>query len=286
MRYIGTHLGGGLKNVQATIQKLNMNTIQWMPSAPMRWAAKDFLQEQVLDAYTAFSQTPVKKVLLNGVYLINLARGDSQLFHLSKLSLISYLNFQYEFEKLESADDTDMEILGVCFHPGSAIDLTAEQGLERVIYGINWVLENSKGGKLLIESTAGAGNIMGDTLEELAKMREGTDDKSRVGFVLDTQHMFASGYNWTENPDEIINNIDSTIGIKNIASFHLNDSMSDCGSHKDRHADLFEGKIGESLKYLINHDKLRDIPFIMETPALKGEDGVTSEYQKLLSATK
>lgn len=286
MRYIGTHLGGGLNHVLEITKELNMNSTQWMPSAPMRWAAKNFTQEQIQTAHDTFKNSSILRVLLHGVYLINLARGDKQLFHLSKLSLISYLDFQYEIEKLIGIDKAKYEILGVCFHPGSAIDLSEEDGLNRVIYGINWSLEHSKGGRLLIESTAGAGKIMGDTLEEMAKMREGVEQKERVGFVLDTQHMFASGYDWVNNLETVIKNIDDTIGIDNVKCFHLNDSMTELGSHKDRHADLFEGKIGSALENVINHPKFKDIPFIMETPALKGDEGIETEFLKLKSAVK
>jgi len=290
MKYIGTNIGGGIPKCLITAKKLNVDTIQMMPTAPMRWSSKEISDEIVDNFVQNLLDNPIKKILMHGIYLINLARGDSQLFHLSKLSLVTYLNFQSRVEqKITSlpAEDkarisNEFEILGTCFHPGSAKDLGVEESLDRVIYGINWVLENSPKGMLLLESTAGAGNVMGDTFEELAKMRQGAEQKSRVGFVIDTQHTFASGYDWVNDLEGVVSAMDQIIGIENVKAIHLNDSMPALSSHKDRHANIGDGNIGmDSIMKIITHKKLTNIPFILETPALKDEDGILAELAKL-----
>lgn len=284
MRYLGAHVSaaGGLVNAIKNGEALSINSIQTMLSAPMRWALKEIAQEQVDEMAAAQKDSGVKKLLIHGIYLVNLARKDKQMFHLSKMSLVNHLDALWRLEKAVKKVGGDLDILGLTFHPGSAKDLTPEEGVKRISYGLNWVLDKVEGGMLLLESSAGSGNIMGDTLEELRGMYEGVEQKERVGYVLDTQHMFVSGYDWRNNLDGVVNQIDSTLGLENVRCFHLNDSMKPFDSHRDRHADLGEGEIGlEAISGIVNHPKLRSIPFILETPALKTFDGSVKEVNRL-----
>ena len=288
MRYYGAHVtsAGGHENAIVQAEKYGINSIQIMPTAPMRWALKDIDIKQVENFVKAQKGSIVKKLLLHCVYLINLAREDKQMFHLGKMSLVTYLKYIEEITKRTTSDD--LEVLGVTFHPGSAKDLTPEEGLKRITYGLNWILEQVPGkSMILLESSAGSGAIMGDTLEELAAMREGVEDKSRVGYVLDTQHMFVSGYDWRTDLEGIVNKIEKTIGLENVKCFHLNDSMMDFESHKDRHENLGKGKIGlEAITAIVNHPKLKNIPFILETPALKSDKTMGEEIKTLKSIVK
>jgi deoxyribonuclease-4 len=287
MRLIGAHIGGGLSKSIQTANKYNINSIQMMPSAPMRWSAKEIPETQIETFIKNSAGTSVKEILLHGVYLTNLATGNPQFFHLGKLSLLSYLNCAHKMSEFAKKYNPELHIIGACFHPGSAKDMPVEDALKQVIEGMNWVLEQSTGGELLIEMTAGAGNVMGDTLEEVAAMREGIEQKSRVGYVIDTQHTFASGYDWIKDLDNTVDSIDKIIGIENVKAFHLNDSMYELGAHKDRHANLGEGKLGlDAITGIINHPKLKHIPFILETPNLKDELGIGKEMEVLRGIAK
>jgi deoxyribonuclease-4 len=287
MRYLGAHIIGGLSNSGKIAAKLNINAIQMMPSAPMRWAAKEIPEAQIESFITDTKGSAIKKILLHGVYLTNLATSSEQNYHLGKLSTVSYVNCAAKMQEFANSINPGLEILGVCFHPGSAKDLGKEEGIKRIINGMNWVLGETKEGMLLIEMTAGAGNVMGDTLEEVAAMRAGVEQKNRVGYVIDTQHTFASGYDWINDLDNIVSKIDSAIGLENVKAFHLNDSKYELGAHKDRHENLGDGKIGlEAITTLINHPKLKQIPFIMETPNLKSEDGIGAAVDFLKSIAK
>jgi len=282
MKHLGVHLGGGIENIAKVSTQLGINTIQMMPTAPIRWVSKDLPEEQAVKTASALKTTPIKKVLMHGIYLINLARKDKQLFHLSKISLVYYLNFAEALKK--QLNSTDIEILGICFHAGSVKDLPEKESFDRVQQGLNWILQEAPKGDLLLETSAGAGGIIGDTLEELAQMRESAEQKDRIAYVLDTQHMFASGYDWVNDLDGVINKIESILGLDKIKCIHLNDSAVECGSHKDRHANLGDGKIGEEgIKRILKHEKLKNIPFILETPDLKGIEGIEREYKRLLS---
>lgn len=297
MRYLGAHINGGFSRAFDLSEKLDINSVQVMPTAPMRWSLKDIPVEKAAllsdeKAVENLKRSPLKKILLHGVYLINLARKDKQKFHLSKMSLLTYLQFSEQLDQIIKKSELDLDVLGTCFHPGSVIDQTESEAIKRIGYGINWIFNKAEENgvtesKLLLESTAGAGNVMGDTVEELARMKDEVEDKyqERVGFVLDTQHMWASGYNWKEDLNVVMDKVESSLGWENIASIHLNDSMTDFASNKDRHADLGEGKIGEdAIKALINHEKIVEnkVPVIMEVPSLKDENGIKTQMQKLV----
>lgn len=285
MRYVGAHVSasGGLRNCIKNGEALGVNTIQTMFSAPMRWSTKEIPQTEIEQTIEAANSSSVKKILFHGVYLINLARKEKQMFHLSKLSVATHIDAARRLAEEAEAKGVDLEVLGVTFHPGAAKDLTPEEGIERISYGLNWIIDEvSGGGMILLESSAGAGAVMGDTLEELAAMRDGVDKKERVGYVLDTQHMFVSGYDWVNELEAVIGKIESVLGLENVKCFHLNDSMKPFNSKKDRHANLGEGEIGmEIITSLVNHPKLKNIPFVLETPGLKTVETAQLEVDKL-----
>jgi deoxyribonuclease-4 len=251
----------------------------------MRWATKDVPKEQVEAFVKAQRGSVLKKYLIHGIYLTNLARQDKQLFHLGKMSVATYLKYLEDVRKMADDNGNDLDIIGVTFHPGSAKDLTQEEGVKRISEGLNWINDQVPGKQMmLLESSAGAGAIMGDTLEELAAMRDGVENKDRVGYVLDTQHMFVSGYDWQNDLEGVVKKIDSILGLELVKCFHLNDSQYEINAHKDRHANIGEGKIGEeALKEVINHPKLKNIPFILETPALKADETMGEEVKRLMS---
>ncbi len=271
--YLGAHVssGGGIENSIKEGDRYEINSIQIMPTAPMRWATKSIAQEDINRFVEQLKGSGVKKILIHGIYLTNLAREDKQLFHLGKMGLVVYLDFANRVEELIKKNSLDVEILGVCFHPGSQKELNYEDSLERISYGIDWVLDEVGGNQwLLIESTAGTGTNMGRSFTELKNMRDGCKGKDRVGYVLDTQHTYAGGYDWVNDIDSVVGEIGETLGFNRVKSIHINDSMAVLGSNKDRHANLGKGKLGSDTVYNILHRKeFREIPFILETPALK-----------------
>ena len=283
--YLGIHVSssGGIQNSITNGEKYGVNSIQIMPTAPMRWATKLITDEQIDIFLDTLEKSSIKKILIHGIYLTNLAREDKQLFHLGKMGLVVYLDFAERVAKGIKERKIDSEILGVCFHPGSQKELSYEDSLERISYGMQWVLDEVKGSqKLLIETTAGTGGNLGRNFTELRLMREGVKDKQRIGFVMDTEHTYASGYDWVNNFDGVVEDMDRELGIQNVKAIHLNDSMVECGSNKDRHANLGEGKLGENtISRILHYKKFKDTPFILETPALKGDATIPDEVKML-----
>jgi deoxyribonuclease-4 len=285
MRLLGAHVStaGGLSNAIKNGQELGINTIQIHPTAPQRWATKLPSSEDIKNFVLAQKESDIKMLFAHAIYLINLAQPEKQKFHLSKMSLVTYLDLFKEITHIAKEEDADIQTGGVVVHPGSGIHYpTEKEALDRCVYGINWILENATFGTLLLEASAGAGQVIGDQLEELATLRDGSEQKDRVKFCLDTQHMFVSGYNWTDKLEGIITQIEQTIGLENVALVHLNDSKTPHASKKDRHENLGEGLIGEeTIKKIINHPKLKNIPMVMETPNLKDIETAKTEVAKL-----
>ena len=288
--YLGIHVSssGGIQNSITNGEKYGVNSIQIMPTAPMRWATKLITDEQIGIFLDTLERSSIKKILIHGIYLTNLAREDKQLFHLGKMGLVVYLDFAERVAKGIKERKIDSEILGVCFHPGSQKELSYEDSLERISYGMQWVLDEVKGSqKLLIETTAGTGGNLGRNFTELRLMREGVKDNERVGFVMDTEHTYASGYDWVNNFDGVVEDMDRELGIQNVKAIHLNDSMVECGSNKDRHANLGEGKLGENtISKILHYKRFKDTPFILETPALKGDATIPDEVKMLMKLAK
>lgn len=283
--YLGAHVSsaGGIENAIKEGDKYGINAIQMMPTAPMRWATKKIPDESIEKFVSQMEGSGVKKILLHGIYLTNLGRADKQLFHLGKMGLAVYLDFANRVTRLIRERGIDTEILGVCFHPGSKKELSYEETLERISYGIDWVLDEVGGDQLLlIESTAGTGGNLGRNFTELLQMREGSKGKERVGFVLDTQHTYAAGYDWVNNIEGVVEEIGKTLTFDLVKAIHLNDSMMNLGSNKDRHANLGEGKLGEdTIRSILHRKELKDIPFLLETPALKSGNSMAEEIEKL-----
>jgi len=288
--YLGIHVSssGGIQNSIKNGQKYGVNSIQMMPTTPMRWATKLIPDEDIEIFLDELEKSDIKKILLHGIYLTNLAREDKQLFHLGKMGLVVYLDFAEKVARGIKKRKIDSEVLGVCFHPGSQKELSYEESLERISYGMQWVLDEVGGTqKLLIETTAGTGGNLGRSFTELRMIREGVKERERVGFVVDTEHTFASGYDWVNDFRNVVDELDRELGIENVKAIHLNDSMVECGSNKDRHANLGEGKLGDmTISNILHEPKFRDIPFLLETPALKDEKTIPAEVEKLKALAK
>lgn len=153
------------------------------------------------------------------------------------------------------------------FHPGSHVGQGAENGIRLIAQLLNEVLTEEQSTVVLLETMAGKGSEMGRSFRELRAIMDLVEQKDKIGVCLDTCHVWDAGYDIAAHPDEVLEEFDQVIGLKCLKAVHLNDSMNERGSHKDRHAKIGEGKIGlEALVRLIRHPALCGIPFILETP--------------------
>ncbi|MFM1847084.1 MAG: hypothetical protein RL417_558 [Pseudomonadota bacterium] len=267
-----------MENALINAQELGVNTIQLHPAPPQRWNAKPYPAHYADKFNELRPSSGVEKVFFHGIYLINLANPDPQQLHLSRTSLVHHL-------ELTARIHGD----GVIFHVGTAKHAADEaSALRQAAESVNWIMDQSPApARLLLEVAAGAGSIIGDKVEELAEIYAQVEQKDRVGFALDSQHLWASGYDLTHELDSIIDNFDRTLTIDKIWAIHLNDSKTPLASKKDRHENLGDGEIGrDTLSAFVNHEKLRHIPFILETPGLKEMETAKAEVEKLKEIAK
>lgn len=275
MRCYGCHVSaaGGLENAIKNGRDLGVNSIQIHPSPPQRWNLAPYPDGYEDRFIRERGDSGILHVFFHAIYLINLATPDLRKLKLGKLSLSHDLDLI-----------TRIGGDGVIVHVGSMKDQKDEDaGYRQVISAINAILDDTpNGGQLLLEVAAGSGKIIGADIAELARIYNGVEKKDRVGFALDSQHMWASGYDWQNNLDAIVDQVSVVLGLEKIGAIHLNDSKTECGSRRDRHENLGDGRIGaETLSQLITHPKLHHIPFILETPALKSITTAKGEVKKL-----
>ncbi len=150
------------------------------------------------------------------------------------------------------------------------MESSEEEAIEAVTQGINEAFKRVRNSAiLLLENTAGQGSEIGSTFEQIRAIIERVDENERVGICLDTAHSFEAGYDLSKKDgiEGTLEALDHTVGLTRLHLFHLNDSKTPLGSHKDRHWHIGEGYIGlKGFRHLINHPLVRHLPGIMETP--------------------
>ncbi len=159
-------------------------------------------------------------------------------------------------------------------HMGSHLGAGRALGISRITSAIEAALPSSEGTMILLETTSGSKNSIGGTFEDLAEVMDGVGS-DLLGVCLDTCHVFAAGYDirTPEMVDATLKALDSTVGVENLLLIHLNDSLGDLGSGLDRHEHIGMGKIGiDGFIAIINDNRVRDLPMIMETPVDERRD--------------
>lgn len=166
------------------------------------------------------------------------------------------------------------------FHPGSHVGQGIEKGIELIVNQLNEVLFEDMTTTVLLETMAGKGTEVGSKFQELKEILDGVTLNEKMGVCLDTCHVFDGGYDIKDNLEDVLEEFDKIIGIHKLKAIHLNDSKNFLGCHKDRHEKIGEGGIGlDTLVGVINHPKLKDLPFFLETP--NDLDGYKAEISLL-----
>lgn len=242
--------------------RLGANTFQIFSSSPRQWKASVPSATAIQLLHNAREKHDLFPLVIHDNYLINLASADEEI---RRKSIEAFRG------ELVRAIAIGAEFLVA--HPGNYKGLSIEQGLHNVLAGIAEAGQGLVFGKLmlLIECTAGAGAQLGGRFEELHVLREFAPKLTElpVGFCLDTCHLLASGYDITTEAGlhETLTEADRLLGLDNVHVIHANDSKGALGSHLDRHQNIGEGHIGiEAFRRIVNHPRLRDKAFILETP--------------------
>lgn len=156
-------------------------------------------------------------------------------------------------------------------------------GIEWIINGLNEVLDqDSTDVKIALETMAGKGNECGFTFEQLKKIYSGINKKSRIGYCMDTCHIWDAGYD-LHDFEKVLNDFDSILGLENLLCMHINDSKNVLGAHKDRHENIGKGHIGFDILYsIVHHPKLENVTKILETPFIDKK----APYKEEISALR
>lgn len=176
-----------------------------------------------------------------------------------------------EFARMTLADDLKrMEYLPgnyYNFHPGSHTEQGMEVGVSQIAETLNAILKPEQHTTVLLETMSGKGSEVGGRFEELREILDRVALNTQMGVCMDTCHISDAGYDIAGDIDGVLTEFDRVIGLERLKAVHINDSMNPLGAHKDRHARIGEGYLGEAaFGRVINHPALRDLPFILETP--------------------
>ncbi|EQD78422.1 apurinic endonuclease Apn1, partial [mine drainage metagenome] len=182
--------------------------------------------------------------------------------------------------EIDRADSLGVNLL--TYHPGSRKDATLKQGISNIVSILNSVLSEHQNVKLLIENSAGQGNSVGKTFQELAEIIDGVVLKDKIGICFDTCHAWAAGYELVseEGYRDTMDELKKDLGLKYLLGFHMNDSKKGKGSNVDRHEQIGLGTIGiKGFKNFIYDKEINGKPMILETP--KGEEGYMEDIKML-----
>lgn len=270
---IGCHISiaGGIFEAPKRAHDLGCECMQIFTRSPQGGKAPELTPELIQEFKLKAKSYNLKATYIHTPYYINFASENNR---------IRYGSVSVVRDELERGN-----LLGakyVMTHLGTAKDLGQKEAVEKTIEMLSKALEGYTGKtKLILENSAGAGEIIGDDLSELSQIIKSVNSKSIAGICLDTQHSFASGYDWRDFK-KTLTRIEKEIGLKNIKLFHANDSLTECNSKKDRHAHIGEGLIGsDAFKNIVAFAQKNEIDMILET-----QHDRVSEDIKLLRSFK
>jgi deoxyribonuclease-4 len=271
---LGAHVStaGGVRNAPGRGTEIGATAIQVFTKQPNRWAEPTCGPEEVRAFAEGVRARAIGFANAHDSYLINLATPDPEL---RAKSLASF--------KAELRRSVHLGLDAVVTHPGNATDGNRERALAQNAALIEEALAEVPGPtRVLLETTAGSGSVLGATFEELAEMiaRISPEHRLRVGVCVDTCHVYSAGYDLRGDYDGVMARLADVVGLDRVRLFHLNDSQTPFASRRDRHAGIGEGSLGdEPFRRLMNDERFTAVPKVLETP--KGDDPVANDRRNL-----
>jgi deoxyribonuclease IV len=271
---LGAHVStaGGCRNAPGRAAAIAANAIQVFTKQPNRWAEVEIGADECAAWSEAVREHGVDFANAHDSYLINLATADPILRDRSYSAFVG---------ELRRAEGLGLDALVT--HPGNATDGDRGRALVQNAELVERALEAVPGCcMVLLETTAGAGSVLGATFEELAEIiaRIGPAARERVGICVDTCHVWAAGYDLVGDYEGVMARLEDTVGLSRLRLFHLNDSLGGLASRKDRHAGIGEGTLGdEPFRRIMTDPRFAATPKVLETP--KGDDQVTADRANL-----
>jgi deoxyribonuclease-4 len=270
----GAHVSsaGGIDTAIDRIEAIGGDCVQVFTQSPRMWRPTNHKPEAIERFKARRAEAGIGGVVCHALYLCNLAAPDNEIYEKSIATMRATMDAAVAIE----AD-------AVIFHVGSHLGAGFEAGRKRVIKAMAQILERCEGDTwLCMENSAGTGGTIGRSLEELATLVDGLDRHPRLGICLDSCHLYASGYDVTDPVlvDELVGQVDATIGLDRLRALHVNDSQTQLGSNRDRHANILEGELGEGLGAFLAHPAFQDQSIYLEV-AGSGSGPDEHELRKL-----
>lgn len=271
----GAHMSvaGGLENAFEAGVAVGCDCLQVFVKNQRQWSAPALKDEQVAAYREAAERTGLTPVVAHASYLINLASPDAANRSRGIAAVVDEL---IRCERLG--------IGGLVLHPGAHMDEGVDAGIARIADGLNQAHRKTDGftTRVLLETTAGQGSAIGHELAHLSRIIETVESPDRLGVCIDTCHVFAAGYE-ISNENAYASFMDELTSLRlldRVACLHVNDSKGACGSRLDRHDHIGKGKIGrKGFAPIIRDPRLAHVPRILETP--KGKDGRGTDFDRV-----
>ena len=274
MLYIGNHTTSskGYTAMAKQIIANGGNTFAFFTRNPRGGRAKAINEKDIQQFLALAKEHHFGKIVAHAPYTMNACAAREELRDFARET------FRDDLRRMEYTPGNYYN-----FHPGSHVGQGAETGIRKIAKILNDVLTDDQSTTVLLETMSGKGSEVGRNFQEIRSILDLVEHKEKMGVCLDTCHVWDGGYDIVHDLDGVLDEFDQIIGLSRLKAVHLNDSLNDLGSHKDRHAKIGEGKIGlEALINVIRHPALEGIPFILETP--NDDEGWTREIALLRDA--
>ncbi len=262
---IGSHVSynakeGLLGSVKEALS-YKANSFMFYTGAPQNTKRNPIDKNLTNQAFIEMEKNGIDKnnVIVHAPYIINLANKEKE-------------EFSIQFLKQEIKRVEELGFNKLVLHPGSHVGVGTKEGIKQIIHALNNVITKEQSVVILIETMAGKGSECGKTFDEIKEIIDNVKFPDKIGVCMDTCHIHDAGYD-ISNFDDILTEFDKKIGLYKLQCIHINDSKNDINTHKDRHENIGFGKIGfDNLLKVINHEKLKSVPKILETPYIGLED--------------
>lgn len=269
---------GGLHKAIEKADRFGFEVAMFFIGSPHTWWLPQLTEEEVSRYTQTLTDSSVQKTYAHGLYLANLASPDPKIYKNSIRSLTI---------TMQNGEKVGIE--GVIFHLGSHRGTSVQAGLERVIDGMQEILDKSPGKtKLIMENSVQQKDKVGTNLAELGHVLNQLNSP-RVSVCYDTCHGFAMNYNYADPTsfETLLSDINLHIGLDRLDCMHINDSQTELGSHIDRHANLGKGYIGlKGFEQIVNEPSFQDLDFILEVPGQDNHGPTQSDLQLFKSLIK
>jgi deoxyribonuclease IV len=272
---IGAHVStaGGLVQAHARGVERGCESIQVWGQSPRQWRPSRWKPDDVAGFRELMAGGPIRSITIHAIYLINCASRDADIRRKSAASLI---------HALRAGDEIGAD--GVVLHPGSALGEPHDEALPRVAEIVKHALDESDRCPLLFENTAGAGDTLGRSFQELDRLIKLCGRRKRIGLCIDSCHLLASGFDIT-TADKLAGVIDRCVeiaGLDRLRCLHVNDSQTPLGSNRDRHAPPGDGEIGpRGCAAFLSEPRFEGLPAIFEGPGVEGKAVAKIDIDKM-----